>query len=133
LDIEFRKGISWKKLIRRPDVSLKKIYPVFSKMFHVKQSYISELETEIKYEGYIKKELQKIEKMRKLEDMIIPEDFDFREIKGLRKEAYEKLEKFSPRTIGQASRIMGIDPSTISLLILYLEKKKSKKEPNLKN
>ena len=81
---------------------------------------IKTVETDVKYAGYIKRELAEVERQKKLEDKHIPADLDYKNIKGLRLEAGQKLEKFRPLTIGQASRISGVSPADISVLLLYL-------------
>ena len=80
-----------------------------------------EVEIKIKYNGYIKLQKEEVEKFKKLESKLIPNDFDYSNIKGIRLEAIEKLQKFKPISIGQASRISGISPADISVLLLYLE------------
>ncbi|MFH1406426.1 MAG: tRNA uridine-5-carboxymethylaminomethyl(34) synthesis enzyme MnmG [Candidatus Omnitrophota bacterium] len=79
-------------------------------------------EIEIKYEGYIKRELNRVEKLKKLEKLLIPQNVEYDNIKGLRKEAKEKLSSIKPHSIGQAGRISGISPCDISMLLVYLEK-----------
>lgn len=79
---------------------------------------------EIKYEGYISKQLKQVEQMRKLENRHLPENFDYRTIKGLRLEAQEKLNKIKPLSIGQASRISGVSPADISVLLIWLAQNK---------
>ena len=78
----------------------------------------------IKYEGYIKRELAEVERKRKLEDKKIPENISYKDIYGLRLEAAEKLEKIRPKNIGQASRISGVNPADINVLIIYLSQKR---------
>ena len=80
-----------------------------------------EVNIEIKYEGYIKLQLEQIEQFKKLENKLIPDTLDYYQISGLRKEAMQKLDKFKPRSIGQASRISGVSPADISVLLVYLE------------
>jgi tRNA uridine 5-carboxymethylaminomethyl modification enzyme len=77
------------------------------------------VEIEIKYEGYIEKQRAKVREAKRLENRIIPEDIDYDKITGLRLEACEKLKKVRPRSIGQASRISGVSPADISVLIIY--------------
>jgi len=83
-----------------------------------------EVEIEIKYEGYIKRQNQEVEKFKKLEKKFIPEDFDYDRVPGLLTEARIKLKKIQPRSIGQASRISGVTPADISILLVYLERQK---------
>lgn len=79
------------------------------------------INTNVKYEGYIAQQYDEIEKNRKQEEMIIPEDFDFLSISGIKIEAKQKLDKIRPRTIGQASRISGVSPADISVLIILVK------------
>ena len=79
-----------------------------------------QVEIEIKYEGYIQKQLKQVEQMKKLEVKQLPKDFDYNEIEGLRLEAREKLNKIKPLNIGQASRISGVSPADISVLLIWL-------------
>lgn len=75
----------------------------------------------IKYDGYIKRQLKQVEQFKKLESRKIPEDLDYKQIKGLRIEAMQKLELYQPVSIGQASRISGVSPADISVLLIYME------------
>ena len=83
-----------------------------------------EVEIEIKYEGYIKRQSQEVERFKKLEKKLIPEDFDYDEAPGLLTESRLKLKKIRPRSIGQASRISGVTPADIAILLVYLERPK---------
>ena len=83
-----------------------------------------QVEIQIKYEGYIQKQLMQVEQMRKLENRLLPENIRYEEIRGLRLEAIEKLQRVRPHSIGQASRISGVSPADISVLLIYLESKK---------
>jgi tRNA uridine 5-carboxymethylaminomethyl modification enzyme len=74
----------------------------------------------LKYEGYIDRQMRQVEHFKKLENKIIPESIDYMQISGLRKEAMQKLDKFKPRSIGQASRISGVSPADISVLLVCL-------------
>ncbi|MFN3966913.1 MAG: hypothetical protein ACK4JE_04375 [Endomicrobiia bacterium] len=82
----------------------------------------NQVEIEIKYSGYIKRQLQEIEKFRKLENKKIPHDFDYDKVRGLLKEAQIKLKQIRPESIGQASRISGVTPSDIAILLVHLKK-----------
>ena len=81
---------------------------------------LEEVEIQVKYEGYIEKEREIVEKLSKYEDIILHADFDYHKITSLSYEAREKLSKIKPRTLGQASRISGVSPADISVLIVYL-------------
>ena len=87
-----------------------------------------ELEIQIKYEGYIKKTYKEVEKMKKLEEKIIPQDIDYKKVKNLASEARQKLEKIRPISVGQAARISGVNPSDIAILSVYLKKEYGKDE-----
>ena len=80
---------------------------------------------QIKYEGYIKIQLEQVEAMRKLEKKALNPDTDYSQIKGLRLEAIEKLNKIKPLSVGQASRISGVNPADINVLLIYLEQQSS--------
>ena len=75
----------------------------------------------LKYEGYIERQLRQVEHFKKLENKLIPDGIEYEKINGLRKEATQKLCKFRPRSIGQASRISGVSPADISVLLVYME------------
>ena len=79
-----------------------------------------QVEIQIKYEGYIQKQLMQVEQMRKLESRLLPEDICYEQVRGLRLEAIEKLQRVRPYNIGQASRISGVSPADISVLLIYL-------------
>ncbi|MCR5484777.1 MAG: tRNA uridine-5-carboxymethylaminomethyl(34) synthesis enzyme MnmG, partial [Clostridiales bacterium] len=79
---------------------------------------------DIKYEGYIKRQFAQVAEMRRLESKVLSESFDYSLVKGLRLEAVEKLTKVRPSNVGQASRISGVSPADISVLLIYLEKEK---------
>ena len=81
---------------------------------------LESVETAVKYEGYIKKQLEEAERQKKLEDMRLPADVDYKAISGLRIEAAEKLNKIRPASVGQASRISGVNPADVSVLLIYL-------------
>ena len=81
-----------------------------------------QVEIQVKYEGYIKKQIRQAEQFKKMENRIIPENIVYEDIRGLRIEARQKLNEIKPRSIGQASRISGVSPADISVLMVYLEK-----------
>ena len=83
---------------------------------------VASVEVQIKYEGYINKQLQQVEKFRKLEGRSIPEDIDYKALDGLRIEAKQKLDQHRPLSIGQASRISGVSPADINVLLIHLER-----------
>lgn len=115
-------SISLMELLKRPQVSYAGLAAVDNSRPELAQHIVDHLEVQIKYEGYIRKQLQQIEKFKRLEDKKLSENIDYSQIDGLRIEAKEKLEKFRPLSIGQASRISGVSPADINVLLIYLEK-----------
>ena len=91
---------------------------------YLNEQIFFEAETELKYEGYIKRQKAQVKEMRRLEEVALPEGIDYTAIDGLRLEAREKLARIKPRSIGQASRISGVSPADISVLLIYLEKER---------
>ncbi len=112
-------GVKLADLLRRPQISYEALAPFDSARPELIDSVKTAVETEIKYEGYIQKQKAKVREMRRLENRIIPENIDYDAIKGLRLEAKEKLKKIRPQSLGQASRISGVSPADISVLIIY--------------
>ncbi len=115
-----RSGVSLADLLRRPGVSYEDLTPLDQNRPELTPEIIKTVETDVKYAGYIKRELAEVERQKKLEDKFLPNDLDYSKIKGLRLEAGQKLAKFRPATVGQASRISGVSPADISVLLLYL-------------
>lgn len=118
---EIKKSTSLYELIKRPELDYYKIAPLDPQRPELSSDITDEINVRVKYEGYILKEKEKIGQFRKLESRKLPQDFDYKEIKGLRKEAQDKLTKFQPENIGQASRISGVSPADINVLQIYLE------------
>lgn len=114
-------GISLADLLKRPVVTYEMLAPVDKNRPELPADVCREVETDIKYEGYLKLEEEKINKFTKLEKKIIPEGIDYSGITGLRLEARQKLDKMKPSSVGQASRISGVSPADISVLLVYLE------------
>ncbi len=112
-------------ILKRPEVSIHNVLELLNESIDNELAAVAEME--IKYEGYIKKELERIERMKRMEDMAIPDGFDYSDLQGVKIEAREKLANIKPRTIGQATRISGVDPSVISILIVRLESIERKK------
>lgn len=110
------------ELLKRPEISYKDLTEVDKERPDLKSDIFEIVEIDVKYEGYIKKQLAQVEQMRKLENRFLPEDINYSDITGLRLEAREKLEKIRPRSIGQASRISGVSPADVSVLLIYLAK-----------
>ena len=116
-----KSGESLADLIRRPDVTYDLLAPVDKKRKPLPRNVTFACETNIKYEGYLSLEKEKIEKFKNLEKIRIPEDIDYSLIKGLRIEATQKLSKMKPESVGRASRISGVSPADCEVLIVYLE------------
>ena len=115
-----KSGVSLGDLLRRPQITYRDLKNIDKDRPNLPVGVVKTVETDVKYAGYIKRELAEVERQKKLEDKFIPENIDFKSIKGLRLEAGQKLEKFRPTTVGQASRISGVSPADISVLLLYL-------------
>lgn len=116
-------GVRLAELIRRPQLDYASLAPFDKQRRPLPEVVCEQVEIRIKYEGYIKRQLSQIESMQKLEEKAIPVDIDYKAIKGLRLEACAKLEKIKPVSIGQASRISGVNPADISVLLIYLAAK----------
>lgn len=121
-------GIRLIDLLKRPQLSYEKLTPIDTGRPNLDPNIFEQVEIDIKYEGYIKKQLEQVEKMRKLEVKKLPENVDYNSITGLRLEAVEKLNKVKPQNIGQASRISGVSPADISVLLIWLAQMKNKRE-----
>lgn len=111
-------------LLRRPGVTYEGLAPFNKNAPQLDKVTIQKIETEVKYEGYINRQLAQIKEQQRLEEKLIPEDIDYNTVGNLRLEAVEKLNKVRPRSIGQASRISGVSPADISVLLIKLEKDK---------
>ena len=111
------------ELIKRPQLDLEKLEKFDTCRPVLKKSVVFAAQTELKYEGYVKKQLAEVKRNEKTEQRAIPEDIDYKKIKGIRIEAMQKLEKIRPMTVGQASRISGVSPADISVLLIYLSEK----------
>lgn len=116
-------GVKISELLKRPQITYDDLAPFDKNRENLPKSVFDKVQTEIKYEGYIARQNHQIKEMRRLESKIIPENLNYNEIKGLRLEAIEKLSKIKPLNIGQASRISGVSPADISVLIIFLASK----------
>ncbi len=111
-------------LLRRPQLSYKDLEPVDTTRPDLDANIFEQVEIEVKYAGYIEKQLKQVEQMQKLEKKKLPDNFDYTELKGLRLEAQEKLNKIKPLNIGQASRISGVSPADINVLLIWLSQRR---------
>ncbi len=116
-----KSGIRLSELLRRPELDMEKLSHIDKNRPCLDREITLSAQINIKYEGYIKKQLDEVERARKLEAKLLPEDTDYTKIKGLRIEAAQKLCKFRPLNIGQASRISGVNPADISVLLIWLK------------
>lgn len=116
------KGMKLIELIKRPQISYDDLAPFDTERPDLPPEIFEQVEIELKYEGYIKRQQAQINEMRRLEVKLLPKDIDYNAINGLRLEAREKLSKIRPHSVGQASRISGVSPSDISVLLIYLAK-----------
>ena len=118
---ELTTGATLAELIRRPELSYDVLAPIDKHRPELPWDVCQQVNINLKYEGYIDRQLRQVEHFKKLENKLIPDSLDYLGISGLRKEAMQKLDKFRPRSIGQASRISGVSPADISVLLVYLE------------
>ena len=115
------------ELLKRPEVTYENLSEIDRDRPELSSHAINQLEVQIKYEGYINKQLSQIEKFKKLENKPLDENLNYDEIEGLRLEAIQKLNQIKPRSVGQASRISGVSPADINVILVYLEKQRRKK------
>ena len=113
-------GIKLSELLKRPQISYADLTEVDSHRPELSQAVQESVEIQLKYEGYIKRQLADIEEMRRVERKVLPKNIDYREIRGLRLEAAEKLELVRPENLGQAGRVSGVSPDDISVLMIWL-------------
>ena len=118
-----RNATTLHELLRRPGVSYDKLRELFV-LPELSDEVKQEVEISVRYEGYIKKQLEQVAHMEKLEEKLLPEDIDYSKVPSLRDEGREKLAKIRPRSVGQASRISGVSPADVSVLLVWLEQQK---------
>lgn len=121
-------GVRLYELLKRPQLDYSDFAPFDPERPKLKVSLVNKLEIAMKYSGYIKIQQEQIEKMRKLEEKKLPQDVDYKQIKGLRLEAQEKLNKHKPLNVGQAGRISGVNPADVSVLLIWLAGKGENRE-----
>lgn len=124
-------GTSLAELIRRPELNYEVLAPIDEERPELPDEVAEQVNINIKYDGYIKRQIKQVENFKKLEVKKIPENFDYDDVNSLRIEARQKLKQYQPVNIGQASRISGVSPADISVLLVYMEQmrqKNSKKE-----
>ena len=123
-------GTKMAELLKRTELDYEKLAPIDEERPKLTKQEKEEVEIQIKYEGYIKMQEAQVEKFKKLETKMLPENIDYEDIKGISLEARQKLNKFKPRSIGQASRISGVSPADISVLLVYLQQLKDEGKNN---
>ena len=121
-------GVKLSELIRRTELSYDKLFPIDRERPELTKEEKEEIQIQVKYEGYIKLQMTQVEKFKKLEKKRLPEQIDYSTLKGLSLEARQKLNKHKPLSVGQASRISGVSPADISVLLIFLEQQKRKNE-----
>jgi tRNA uridine 5-carboxymethylaminomethyl modification enzyme len=117
-----KSGMTLEELLKRPEICYNDLKEIDTKRPNLPEAVTQQVEISIKYEGYIKRQLQQVEQFKKLEKKKLSLDFDYSQVPNLRKEAIQKLNEYQPASIGQASRISGVSPSDISVLLVYLNR-----------
>ena len=117
-----KSGMTLEELLKRPEICYNDLKEIDIKRPELPEAVTQQVEISIKYEGYIKRQLQQVEQFKKLEKKKLSLDFDYSQVPNLRKEAIQKLNEYQPASIGQASRISGVSPADISVLLVYLNR-----------
>lgn len=117
-----KSGMTLEELLKRPEICYNDLKEIDTKQPELPEAVTQQVEISIKYEGYIKRQLQQVEQFKKLEKKKLSLDFDYSQVPNLRKEAIQKLNEYQPASIGQASRISGVTPADISVLLVYLNR-----------
>ncbi len=118
---DLQKGASYEQLLRRPEIGYEQLREIDQQAAELPGAVRDQVEIQVKYQGYIERQLEQIERMRKQEEARIPSDLDYSAIPGLTSEVREKLERFRPDTLGQAARIQGVTPAAIAILSVMLK------------
>jgi tRNA uridine 5-carboxymethylaminomethyl modification enzyme len=119
---DLKNGASLEELLRRPEITIGDLGFFDQELASLSEEVRNELETEIKYAGYIRRQQEQVERFRRLEELVIPAGFDFAAVQGLSAEVREKLNLVAPRTLGQAGRIPGVTPAAIAILAVVLRR-----------
>lgn len=117
-----KSGMTLEELLKRPEICYNDLKEIDTNQSELPEAVTQQVEISIKYEGYIKRQLQQVEQFKKLEKKKLSLDFDYSQVPNLRKEAIQKLNEYQPASIGQASRISGVSPADISVLLVYLNR-----------
>ena len=124
---ELKSGTTLAELIKRPEIKYEYLVEIDTDRPKLSKEVTDQVEINLKYDGYIKRQMKQVEQFKKLENKKIPQDLDYKEIGSLRAEAVQKLEAYRPLSIGQASRISGVSPADISVILIYLEQRNHRK------
>lgn len=119
---ELKNGASLEELLRRPEIGIDELDFLDPELICFSREVRNELETEVKYAGYIRRQQEQVERLQRLENLVIPDGFDYDAVKGLSAEVHEKLKLVAPRTLGQAGRIPGVTPAAIAVLAVLLRR-----------
>ena len=122
--IPLNTGVTLTELIRRPELDYEKLAPIDQNRPELSDDVKEQVNINIKYDGYISRQMKQVENFKKLEKKKIPENFDYDDVPSLRLEARQKLKTYRPVSIGHASRISGVSPADISVLLVYMEQMK---------
>ena len=116
-------GTNLAELMCRPELSYEILAEIDPERKWLPEDVLEQVEIEIKYEGYIERQMKQVEQFKKMEKKLIPSDLDYQDVRSLRLEARQKLSTYRPVSVGQASRISGVSPADISVLLIYMEQK----------
>ncbi|MDP3013026.1 MAG: tRNA uridine-5-carboxymethylaminomethyl(34) synthesis enzyme MnmG, partial [Candidatus Subteraquimicrobiales bacterium] len=122
-----KEAVSCIKLLRRPEINMERVLRLIGKEAEVNFEVAEEVEADVKYAGYIEKQMREIQRHLSAEKVKIPQDIEYHELKGLSFEAREHLSRVRPHSLGQASRVGGVSPADISVLMIYLEQIKRRR------
>ena len=125
---ELKSGITLAELVKRPELDYMMLAEIDPERPELSDEVAEQVNIQLKYEGYIKRQMQQVKQFKKLENKKLYVDFDYSKVKGLRKEAMQKLNLYKPMSVGQASRISGVSPADISVLVVYLEQHGSRQD-----
>lgn len=125
---ELKSGITLAELVKRPELDYMVLAEIDPERPEISDEIAEQVNIQLKYEGYIKRQMQQVKQFKKLENKKLYVDFDYSRVKGLRKEAMQKLNLYKPMSVGQASRISGVSPADISVLVVYLEQHGSRQD-----
>jgi tRNA uridine 5-carboxymethylaminomethyl modification enzyme len=130
-EIENNRKMSLGKMLKMPEITYPDLQKVDWEARQIPREVYEQVELEVKYEGYIRRQIREIEKSKKLESMRIPDDFSFDDLKGFKREALEKFQRVKPASVGQASRISGVTPGDIAVLMVHLRQFTGKRSTDL--